>query len=676
MPFVRFLVPFVLGITTSIFLPCNFSFSFSAFLVSFASFILAFLFLKRFRYALLNGILLSATLYFFGISLSVFQNELFKEDHFSKINSTGFLIANVDEPYAEKTKSLRFHTKIIGLLDSNNEVKKCTGNLVLYISKDSSTRQLKYGDILLVKKDIIREVPPPQNPGEFDYKRYLHFNNVHYQTFLPRGDVKKLNIKKINSLYSWVYSVQDYFRKTLSEFIVSKKEVAVAQALLYGYDDEIDPDIVQAYANTGTLHVLAVSGMHVGLIFVIIGMMLKFMDKNRKLKFIKNVIIILCLWIYSLLCGMSPSILRATVMFTFIIIGRMLSRPTNIYNTLAISVFCLTCFDTNIIANVGFQLSYMAVIGIVFIQPYVYHWYNASSWLGDEIWKIISVSISAQVSTFPLSLLYFHQFPNYFIFSNLIIIPLTTIIIYAGILLIAVSKITLVAVWIGKLMCWGIWLTDSIVQFTEKIPYSFISGISISVIQALIIFIFLSFLIAYFLQRRTYLFSASLASACIVFMFSDQRFFENRSRKEMVVYNINGFTAVNFIQGQNNLLLADSLLLADKSKMQFHIRQHLWHCGIKEPGVKILGSGSQEVHFNSHVFLISDKLNGGDYRHGEWLILAHSIPGEIIQWPARSLVLSSGLNHLSSQKVRKVFGEQADKIFDVKEKGFFIHSVN
>ncbi|MEI6507469.1 MAG: ComEC/Rec2 family competence protein [Bacteroidota bacterium] len=606
-PFVRILLPFIAGITISIYFHCNFLYSLAALAISFVAFLVAFFFFKKFRYAVFNGILLSSTLFCFGLSLNQFQNELNSSIHFSKQYEAKYLTVYIDEVPVEKVKSLKFHTHVIGYFDSLSEQHLCNGNLLLYAAKDTLSKSLKYGDVLLVKNNLVRKIPPPQNPDEFNYKRYLHFNNVHYQAYVKHNDFVKTQATKANKLFLFVYGAQTYFSNVLTEFIINPTEIAVAQALLYGYDDAIDPEVVQAYANTGTLHVLAVSGMHVGLIFMILGLLLKFMDRTNRMKFWKHVIIIICLWIYSMLCGLSPSILRATVMFSFIILAKMVNRPSNIFNTLAISAFSLLCYDTNIIANVGFQLSYMAVIGIVFLQPYVYDWYDATTKLGNEIWKITSVSIAAQLTTFPLGLLYFHQFPNYFLFSNLIIIPLTTIIIYIGIVLIVFSKITFIAIWLGKLMYLGIALTNAIVKFVEKMPFSYVNGIHISIVQAVIIFISISFFITYFLKQQSFYFKTALAFACVFFVLNDIKSVEDKSRIEIVVYHVGGFTAVNFINGKSCLLLADTAFVRDESKFHFHLQQHLWHCGIKQPEIKLLNNDWQKIIFGEKNIYVSGK---------------------------------------------------------------------
>ena len=345
--------------------------------------------------------------------------------------------------------------------------------------------------------------------------------------------------------------------------------------------------------------------MNVGLIFMILTLMLKFMDKTKRTKLVKNIIIILSLWVYSLLCGFSPSILRATVMFTFIILGQLFSRPTNVYNTLAISAFTLMCMDTNMLANVGFQLSYMAVIGIVFLQPFVSEWYDPKSWLGIQIWEITAISIAAQIITFPLGLLYFHQFPNYFLFSNLIIIPLTTIVIYIGIVLVAFSKIPIIALWLGKLMYWGIALTNLIVKFVEQMPFSYVSGIHISIIQTIFIFIGLAFFISYFILRRTIFFKLGLVMSCLFFGLNGLQQFKNYSQQNLITYHINNQTAINFIQGNHSTLIIDSLLWVDKSKVHFHMQQHFWHCGMKQQQICFTQNSWKEISVNDKKIILS-----------------------------------------------------------------------
>jgi competence protein ComEC len=670
-PFVRFLLPFLSGIITSILVPCSFLFCCTAFVLSFLLFLFAFFVLKSFRFALVNGLLLSAVFYFFGISLHLFQDELFRNDHFSKKASAGSLVLYIDEPVVEKTRSFRLHTKVVGCLDSTGVQQACSGNLLVYAAKDSLSSRLAYGDVLIIRKSTIREVPEPRNPDEFDYKRYLLFNNIHFQAYLAGGDYVKTACSRANALFQWVYSVQQYFKRTLATYVASPVETGVAEALLYGYDDEIDPEVIQAYANTGTLHVLAVSGMHVGLIFMILNMLLKFMDGTTRMKLLKNVVIGIGLWAYSLLCGLSPSIMRATVMFSCILLGQVVKRPGNIYNTLAVSAFFLVCSDTNTIANVGFQLSYAAVAGIVLLHPYVYEWLNARSWLGNEIWKITSVSIAAQAATFPLGLLYFHQFPNYFLLSNLVIIPLTTLIIYIGIVLIACSKITLLATWLGKLMYWGIAVTNYSVKQLEHMPFSYVNGIQVSIAQAICIFLCLAFVISYLLWRRTVHFKSALLVASVFCTLHGTQLVNNLSGKEMTVYSIRGSTAISIIQGEQALLLADSALFADTRKWQFHLQQHLWHHSVRIPQKSALTGAWQNITVAGKLILLSGEGMAAIRDTVDLLIITRPLDIDKLNIVPRQVVISGSVSASAAKRLTTLYTSRNIPCHPVGESGAF-----
>ncbi len=359
--------------------------------------------MKSFNHIWINGLALNVFIFCFGLALHVSQKDILNPSHFSKYTSK-YIEVRIIEPLLERKKSYKGLAEVVEVVDSNGISHKCIGKLAIYFQKDSSVISgIHYGDILLLRSNY-KEAQPPQNPYEFNYKRYLAFNNIYHQSYLRLGDFIKTGISKKNFLFEFSYTAQQYFKDVLNKYVESKTEVAVSQALLYGYDDDIDADVVKAYSNTGTLHVLAVSGMHVGIIFWIISKLLIFLDKKRWGKILKAIISIVLLWIYSLLCGFSPSILRATVMFSFMIVGKLFKRDVNIYNTLATSAFVILIFDTNIIANVGFQLSYLAVLGIVTFQKTIYNWYQPKYWLVDQIWSITAVSIAAQIATFPVGL--------------------------------------------------------------------------------------------------------------------------------------------------------------------------------------------------------------------------------------------------------------------------------
>lgn len=233
-------------------------------------------------------------------------------------------------------------------------------------------------------------------------------------------------------------------------------------------------------------------------------------------------------------------------------------------------------------ASVGFQLSYAAVLGIVFIQPRIYKRITFRSRIGDMIWKVSAVSIAAQLATFPMGLLYFHQFPNYFIFSNLLIIPLTTGILYAGLVLIVLSWWQAAAVFLGNVVFYGIEFTNYLVELIDRLPYATINGISISITETMLLYALMAAICSFLILKRAWQFR--LALWLILFLVGINGFEKYREyhQHEFIVYHVPGHSAMANFQGTNALLLTDSILGHDQSALRFYIIHHWWEMGVGE----------------------------------------------------------------------------------------------
>ncbi|MBP9187403.1 MAG: ComEC family competence protein [Bacteroidia bacterium] len=672
-PIVRILLSFVTGVGTSMFYPVNHYIS----LVSFGVFLTAFILLphvfKAFQQRWFTGLALMCMFYWVGILVHTYQNNLFDSRHFSYLPHAKYYLIMVDEEPIQKTNSVKMRTKVLQGTDSLNHSTATTGNLLLYISKKSLTKMPKYGDVLAISAKYVNEVSAPKNPYEFDYKRYLAFNHIHHQAYLQEQQISYTQINNGKAIFTAIYNIQHYFKQVLHQYVKSSSEIGVAQALLYGFDDEIDEETMSAYANTGTLHVLAVSGMHVGIIFLIVSKLLWFMDKNKKLLFAKRIIIVIFLWMYSALCGLSPSILRATVMFTFIVTAQILNRKSNIYNTLAASCFTLLVVDANMLANVGFQLSYMAVLGIVFIQPMMYKWYVPSNWFVDQIWKITSVSIAAQIATSPIGILYFHQFPNCFLFSNLLIIPLTTGILYGSIFLLVVSKINIIATYVGIALKYLILFTNWLVMFVEDTPNAYVNGLQISIFQSILLYVLALSIIFYFMYQYKWLLQISLVSLLYFVVLNGLANYTTYHQKKLVVYSINQSNAVQIVNGNNSYFLLDDNVRYDKQKFRFHLQQHVWQLGVNNIDTitpsknnwlkitanqkQILLSGIDHLEQNQlvDIFVVRNDIN----------------PTTFQKINTKQVILSGGIKQHQAKKIKSYFNKLNIPVFDVQYSGAF-----
>ncbi|MCW3085394.1 MAG: ComEC/Rec2-related protein [Bacteroidetes bacterium] len=581
-PLVRLIIPFIAGIITAIYFPNQFAFL-SAIVAALVFIIASIVLIPKLSIAYRNmwwfGLVLNITLFAMAYQLTIFKTEKYNTDHFSKLATGNVTVhARLAQSYIEKEKSLKMVLEVLEIKTPSGWIAT-SGKTMAYIKKNEQALQLKYGDEL-VFNSVFNEIPGIQNPGEFDYKRFLAFHNVFQQTSINNNPWLNLRINSGNKILSCSYAMRDRLLSVLTAEHVKGDEFAVGAALLLGYSDKLDAEIISAYSSTGALHVLSVSGLHVAIVYIVFNWLLFFLDKIKHGNIIKAIILILMLWFYSALTGLSPSVLRAAAMFSFIIIAKAFNRYTNIYNTLAASAFLLLAINPYLVMDVGFQLSYIAVIGIVYIQPKLNVLYEPGNWLMEQVWTITSVSIAAQIATFPLGLHYFHQFPNYFLISNFIVIPVSTVIMYAGIALFLFSKISFLAAYIALGFSWSVWLLNASVKWIEKWPYALIEGISITVTETILIYGIIVFLFYYFTKKQfkylVYVFCAAVL--LIISQLTEQQ--EQFRQKKIIVYNIPKTSAIDFVDAKSNVLLTDSAFAQNESGLLFHVKHNWWDLGL------------------------------------------------------------------------------------------------
>lgn len=438
-------------------------------------------------------------------------------------------------------------------IDSLGSPQTVKGKLMLYGQTDSLQPIPQYGDQLLIKSSF-HEISSPKNPGSFNYKIFLRRKGIFHSSYLRKNQFKNLHNNHGNPILLKVYAFQNFVHQVLKQNLSKPGEIGIAEALLYGYDKDIEDDVTDAYSKTGTLHVLAVSGMHVGLIFMILSWIFKPLEKLKKGKRLIPILQIVGIWIYAVICGLSPSILRACVMFSFVIMGKQIKRSSNPFNSLSASAFLLLVIDSNLLYNVGFQLSYAAVGGILGFYPYLYHMLNFSNKLLDEIWKILAVSLAAQTLTMPISIYYFHQLPNYFLLANLLIIPLTTIIIYAGIILLIISSFSGAAHWLGYLIAWLIKLTNGTAQFIANLPYSYQDQLNWNGIHVFFYFLIGLCMLQYLIARDVLILKLMLVLLTSQQAYNAYIFYQSQSQSILTIFSIPKTFAIQYQKGQQAYL--------------------------------------------------------------------------------------------------------------------------
>lgn len=339
------------------------------------------------------------------------------------------------------------------------------GKVLVYHQNE---QPLQPGQILLVEKEP-EEIAGPRNPNEFDYREYLSRRGIHYRQFLGK-DFELVDSVADRGMDYFLVHLRYRIGEMLKSKIPDENSAQIALALLLGQRKELDPTIREAYTQAGVMHILAVSGLHVGIIYALFILVLKPLKLKKEKARLYLLFVVLIIWGYAFLTGLSPSVVRAATMFSLLTFGQMRERPPSVYNILAFSAILMITANPDVIFEVGFQLSYLAVLGIVMIQPLILGLWlpRRKSW--EYIWQLVSVSLAAQLVTFPLSVFYFHVFPTYFLLGNLLILPLAFIIMQVGVPLMVFGWIPGVGDGLGWVLSWLIWAQNWLAGIIRMIP--------------------------------------------------------------------------------------------------------------------------------------------------------------------------------------------------------------
>jgi competence protein ComEC len=542
---------------------------FLASLILLAGFFLIPLF-NRFRFAFVNG-LVSSVLFFSTGAMLAWQKDARNNPQWLGHYYSGkeAILVTLDEPLVEKTKSLKANASVSCLLQ-NGQSLPVKGKIILYFQKDS-TLPLSYGSRILFKKPL-QEIKNAGNPGGFDYKRYSLFQGITHQAFLKTGEFEVLEGKQENRFRKFIYQSRERILAILRKNIRGEKETGLAEALLIGYKNDLDLSLVQAYTNTGVVHIIAISGLHLGLIYWLLSFLLRPLKKKRETSWLNPVCIIAGLWLFSWLAGAQPSILRSAIMFTCIVLGESLSRKTSIYNTLAVSAFILLCINPYWLWDVGFQLSYAAVLSIILFMRPVYNWFYIPNKLLDLLWKMTAVTLAAQLLTVPVSIYHFHQFPNLFILTNFLAVPLSSAILLGEILLCVLSFIPSIALLLGKLLTWLISVMNGYIERIDTLSFSVWEGLQISFLQAILLVLVAAGTSYWLMEKSPSGLKLGLMALLGFTTLRSFSFIQREKQEKIIVYNIPQKRAIDIVSGRKHLFIGDSDLLSNDFSRNFHLK--------------------------------------------------------------------------------------------------------
>jgi competence protein ComEC len=493
-----------------------------------------------------------------GVSLVYAQDTRNFKNHYKNFSHRD---ANVILRISKVLKSGFYHDKYVAEVIQINKEKTC-GKILLNIQKDSSQNQLKI-DTKIFTKPIFVALTPVLNPNQFDYKSYLAKQGIRHQLYIGAFQFLKLP-NPASSIVGVSERFRDKIKESLFKFNFKNDELAVISALLLGQRQDISKELLTEYASAGAIHILAVSGLHVGIILLILSFLFKPIERLNNGKYLKAFCIVLLLWMFAFIAGLSASVVRAVTMFTFLAVGQSFQRKNVTVFSLISSMLFLLLFKPMFLYDVGFQLSYLAVFGIIWVQPKLVIIYKPKFLIDKKIWQLFTVSIAAQIGVLPLSIYYFHQFPGLFILSNLVIIPFLGAILMGGIIVILMSLLNVLPTLLASFYGLVISAMNSFVGLVSDQEQFLLKDISISFLMMLGCYYFIFSGIVFLINRRP----TSLLYFFISIVFVQSLYFIEAKKKNeqeaFIVFHKSRFSLIGLREGGKMKLQHDLDILKSK----------------------------------------------------------------------------------------------------------------
>lgn len=556
-----------------------------------------------------------------------------------------------------------------------NHWQKARGKLLVYLKVEAKQNPPQIGQFVYLS-GIIEAVKAPLNPDAFDYKAYLARKSIHHQLFAPSQAWK---VDSAHQEHFFTLSLQAFCLKILEKYLPQGDTYAVGAALIMGERSTLSQEIQKAYSNSGAVHVLSVSGLHVGVLAIALRFLFGFFAAHKQAQKLGLALELGSIWVFTLLTGAAPATLRAAVMFSLIIGARAVVRQYNIWNILAASAFALLCWQPNLLWDIGFQLSYLAIAGIVAFQPWIYQRWVPPNLFWDYLWKLTSVGLAAQLSTGPLSIHYFHQFPVFFWLSGLVAVPLSGLILMLGLGLFLLEALHVPTAWLGQLLSWAIQLLNGSIVTIQELPQAVISGFWWNAVATLGMYGILGF-ISLALYRRK-LRWVNIALLLLLGWAAAQwpGIFRAQQQHRLVCYHVPKASLVDVMQGQQLLSLSNADTVPELMAAQNHryhrqikkIQEFNWQAGFRW-GNAVLQDDC--LLFGQNKIGIVDGENGLPLQACPFLLIRNNPRIYLEDLSSKpKLIVLDGSNHNGTRRwVKKLAQELGIPVHDTAEQGAWI----
>lgn len=534
LPFVRLLLPLCLGILLQHYFTviCNATALVWCLLLFLPFFIGALRLSKIWKYQWVYGFIMFLFLLFYGVAITPSGKALMP---FKNRGEPCKVLARIVEEPEVRKNSVRCIADVVNVVTP--DTSDINGRkLLLYFSlTDSAATTLKYGDIIAASVRV-QQIEPASNPCQFDFANYMRLKRIFYSAYVRNHSWCKVG-EQPNVLIKLGLALRRKVIDIYNRHKIEGQKLAVLSALTVGYKGFLDDELKQTFSSTGAAHILAVSGLHVGIIYMLLLVLFSFLPKRRLFRSLQLAVMLLGLWGYVLITGFSPSVCRSAVMFSILAFGNSMNLRTNIFNSLAAAAFILLITEPLYLFTVSFQLSFLAVLSIVVLSSPITSVFRVDNKILKYFWGLVAVSIAAQLGTMPVTLLNFGQFPVYFILANLIAIPLAPLIIYASLLLLLLSPISSLAGIVSKGVEYLVLGLSTGLSYVEKLPLSSITGLNITTLQSMLLLMAIVFLGVFL---HSYRYKPLMVSFIGLIAFLAVGFYNNYStaEKELVVFKL------------------------------------------------------------------------------------------------------------------------------------------
>ncbi len=663
-PFLRIGLPLCVGIISGLYIKPDITFLVIACIIIISGFLFSLLFNKYLTNQIF-GYTLTISLFISGLLL--YTNEK-NSISILKPEKTIFTCTLSDYP-EEKENSFRLIVKLNRKIEDGKS-ETVNGSILLYNKKDSSVASLLPGDLLIIQC-IPVEIANRGNPYEFDYRFFMENQGIRYYAFTNSHDIIRHIIPIHRKLIHRALIIREKIIWMFKERGIKGERLALVSAITLGQKRMLDPEQKLNFIKAGVMHIMAVSGLHAVILSMFVFSLLFFM--KRRFNVLRIIITILILWAFAFVTGLTPSVLRATLMFSFLQAGKMLKRPANSINSVLASAVLLIVLRPSVIFDAGFQLSYSAVIYIIVFYNDLYVLLHFKNWLMDKIWQSVVVTLVAQAGTLPLTIMLFNRFPTYFIIANITIVPVSNLLIVNGCLIPMFFRIQFLSRFLAILLNFLTGLTEQLTSTAASLPYSTLENIGSTIPECIMLTITIFLFIHFLLKKKSIPVSYPVFFLVFYIFTGTARDISSKITNEVIVYNTPGTSTIGIRTGKILNLFSDTSVVAPEVKR---------HCATL--GLKIKSNVLKNKYYCSKTggkkVLITSILNKNMIQQfmPDFLVITGSRPeieNDLKTLPFRGKIIVSSEASLGFHMPQQVILTDSDSIHFVRKSGAFISDI-